>query len=32
VFVAAAWLLAAAVSGKLLAAHLAGRILGWARG
>ncbi|MEN9631430.1 MAG: hypothetical protein RJA10_4658 [Pseudomonadota bacterium] len=32
VFVAAAWLLAAAVGGKLLAAHLAGRILGWARG
>jgi Kef-type K+ transport system membrane component KefB len=32
VFVAAAWLLAAAVAGKLLAAHLAGRILGWAQG
>jgi Kef-type K+ transport system membrane component KefB len=32
VFVAAAWLLAAAVAGKLLAAHLAGRWLGWARG
>ena len=32
VFVAAAWLLLAAVAGKLLAAHLAGRLLGWARG
>jgi Kef-type K+ transport system membrane component KefB len=32
VFVAAAWLLAAAVGGKLLAAHLAGRILRWPRG
>ncbi len=32
VFIAAAWLLAAAVAGKLLAAHLAGRILGWTRG
>lgn len=32
VFVAAAWLLAAAVAGKLLGAHLAGRILGWPRG
>ena len=32
VFVAAGWLLLAAVAGKLLAAHLAGRILGWAPG
>ena len=32
VFVAAAWLLLAAVAGKLLAAQLAGRVLGWARG
>ena len=32
VFVAAAWLLLAAVSGKLLGVHLAGRILGWKRG
>ena len=32
VFVAAAWLLLAAVSGKLLGLHLAGRILGWKRG
>lgn len=32
VFLAAAWLLAAAVAGKLLAARLAGRILGWASG
>jgi Kef-type K+ transport system membrane component KefB len=32
VFVAAAWLLAAAVAGKLLGVHLAGRILGWPRG
>ncbi len=32
VFGAAAWLLVAAVAGKLLAAHLAGRILGWTRG
>ena len=32
VFLAAAWLLAAAVAGKLLGAHLAGRILGWPRG
>ena len=32
VFVVAAGLLAAAVVGKMLAAYLAGRILGWARG
>ena len=32
VFVAAAWLLAAAVVGKLAGAHLAGRLLGWPRG
>ncbi len=32
VFMAAAWLLAAAVSGKLLGTHLAGRALGWGRG
>jgi Kef-type K+ transport system membrane component KefB len=32
VFVAAAWLLAAAVAGKLAATHLAGRLLGWPRG
>lgn len=32
VFVAAAWLLAAAVVGKLAGAHLAGRVLGWAPG
>jgi Kef-type K+ transport system membrane component KefB len=32
VFLVAAWLLVAAVAGKLLGVHLAGRILGWARG
>jgi len=32
VFVAAAWLLAASVVGKLIGVHLAGRILGWQRG
>ncbi|MFO1326841.1 MAG: cation:proton antiporter [Rubrivivax sp.] len=32
VFAAAAWLLAAAVAGKLAGAHLAGRLLGWAPG
>ncbi|MDP1647163.1 MAG: cation:proton antiporter [Rubrivivax sp.] len=32
VFIAAAWLLAAAVAGKLIGAHLAGRVLGWQRG
>ncbi len=32
VFLAGAWLLAASVAGKLLGVHLAGRILGWARG
>jgi Kef-type K+ transport system membrane component KefB len=32
VFVAAAWLLAAAVAGKLIGTHLAGRLLGWPRG
>jgi Kef-type K+ transport system membrane component KefB len=32
VFVAAAWLLAAAVVGKLAGAHLAGRLLGWRPG
>lgn len=32
VFMAAAWLLLAAVSGKLLGVHLAGRLLGWKRG
>jgi len=32
VFVAAAWLLLAAVSGKLLGVHLAGRLLGWKQG
>ena len=32
VFVAAAWLLAASVSGKLLGVHLAGRILRWQPG
>jgi Kef-type K+ transport system membrane component KefB len=32
VFLAAALLLAAAVTGKLLGAHLAGRLLGWAPG
>ena len=32
VFVAAAWLLAASVAGKLLGVHLAGRVLGWAPG
>jgi Kef-type K+ transport system membrane component KefB len=32
VFLAAAGLLVAAVSGKLLAAHLAGRLLGWRPG
>ena len=32
VFVAAAWLLAAALAGKLAGAHLAGRLLGWPRG
>jgi len=31
VFVAAAWLLAAAVAGKLIGAHIAGRVLGWER-
>ena len=32
VFAAAAWLLAAAVVGKLAGTHLAGRVLGWRRG
>ncbi len=32
VFVAAAWLLAASVSGKLLGLHMAGRILNWQPG
>ena len=32
VFMAAAWLLLAAVSGKLLGVHIAGRLLGWKRG
>ena len=32
VFIAAAWLLVASVSGKLAGIHLAGRILGWAPG
>ena len=32
VFVAAAWMLAASVLGKLAGVHLAGRILGWPRG
>ncbi len=32
VFLAAAWLLAAAVAGKLIGAHVAGRLLGWQRG
>ncbi len=32
VFVAAAWLLLAAVAGKLIGVHLAGRVLGWQRG
>ena len=32
VFLAAAWLLLAAVSGKLLGVHLAGRLLGWKPG
>ena len=32
VFVAAAWLLAASVAGKLIGTHLAGRLLGWPRG
>ncbi|MDO8418547.1 MAG: cation:proton antiporter [Rubrivivax sp.] len=32
VFVAAAWLLAAAVAGKLIGTHLAGRALGWQPG
>ena len=32
VFVAAAWLLLAAVAGKLVAAHAAGRLLGWKPG
>jgi Kef-type K+ transport system membrane component KefB len=32
VFVAAAWLLVAAVAGKLIGCHLAGRLLGWQRG
>jgi Kef-type K+ transport system membrane component KefB len=32
VLVAAAWLLLAAVSGKLLGVHLAGRLLGWKQG
>ncbi len=32
VFVAAAWLLLAAVSGKLLGVHMAGRLLGWKQG
>ncbi|MDE2370104.1 MAG: cation:proton antiporter [Burkholderiales bacterium] len=32
VFIAAAWLLAAAVGGKLAGIHIAGRILGWQSG
>jgi len=32
VFLAAAWLLAAAVLGKLAGVHLAGRLLGWQKG
>jgi len=32
VFAAAAWLLAAAVAGKLIGTHIAGRLLGWQRG
>jgi Kef-type K+ transport system membrane component KefB len=32
VFAVAAWLLAAAVAGKLIGTHLAGRALGWPRG
>ena len=32
VFVAAAWMLAASVLGKLAGVHLAGRVLGWPRG
>jgi Kef-type K+ transport system membrane component KefB len=32
VFVAAAWLLAASVAGKLLGVHIAGRVLKWQRG
>ncbi len=32
VFIAAAWLLLASVVGKLIGVHLAGRLLGWARG
>ncbi len=32
VFVVAAWLLLAALAGKLLATHAAGRLLGWRRG
>ena len=32
VFVAAAWLLAASVAGKLIGVHLAGRVLGWQPG
>jgi Kef-type K+ transport system membrane component KefB len=32
VFVAAAWLLLAAVAGKLIGVHVAGRALGWQRG
>ena len=32
VFIAAAWLLAASVAGKLAGIHLAGRILGWQPG
>jgi Kef-type K+ transport system membrane component KefB len=32
VFLVAAWLLVASVAGKLLGVHLAGRILGWAKG
>jgi Kef-type K+ transport system membrane component KefB len=32
VFIAAAWLLAASVVGKLAGIHIAGRVLGWQRG
>ena len=32
VFIAAAWLLAAAVAGKLIGTHIAGRVLGWRPG
>ena len=32
VFLVAAWLLAAAVAGKLLGVHIAGRVLGWKKG